>query len=105
MHRLPVHKYTATATNKTSKLLSVRESSTFCLKASITVIGNEYRHEVGAACVFPGFAAVVVSPSWQTRLGFVAFNSYTDTFNPNLDQWEGKVSTLLQVFTACENKI
>ena len=62
--------------NKTSQLFSVLESSTFCLKAIITAVGYEHRHEVGAARIFPGFAAVVVSPLGQKRLDFVACNAF-----------------------------
>ena len=64
------------AMNKTSQLFSVLESSTFCLKAIITAVGYEHRHEVGAARIFPGFAAVVVSPLGQKRLDFVACNAF-----------------------------
>ena len=69
--------------------------STFCLKA-ITVVIHEYRHEFGAACISPPTSR----PSSSPRRGRSASASSpaTDSFNPNPDQWEGKVSTLPQIF-------
>ena len=74
--------------------ISVRESSTFCLKAIITVVSHEYRHELGATCVSPPTSR----PSSSPRRGrsTSASSPATDSFNPNPDQWEGKVSALLQ---------
>ena len=86
----------ASATNKTSQLFSVRESSTFCLKAIITVVSHEYRHEFGAAYISPPTSR----PSSSPRRGRSASASSpaTDYVNLNPNQWEGNVSVLLQIF-------
>ena len=69
--------------------------STFCLKA-ITVVIHEYRHEFGAACISPPTSR----PSSCPRRGRSASASSpaSDSFSPNPDEWQGKVSALLQVF-------
>ena len=92
----PQIKYTATATHKTSQRFSVSASSTFCYKAIITVVSHEHRHEFGATCIPPPTSR----PSSSPRRGRNASASSheTDYCNPNPDQWEGKVSSLLQVF-------
>ena len=76
--------------------ISVRESSTFCLKPIITLFSHEYRHEFGAACIFTPTSR----PSSSPRRGrsASALPPATDSCSPNPDQWEGKVSALLQVF-------
>ena len=60
-----------------------------------TVVSHEYRHEFGAACISP-----TSRPSSSPRRGRSASASSpaTDSFNPDPDQWRGKVSALLQVF-------
>ena len=88
-------RYTGTATNKASQLCSIRKSSSFCLKAIITVVSHEYRHDkLAATCISPPTSRQSSSP----RRGRTASASSpaTDSFYPNPDQWEGKVSALLQ---------
>ena len=104
---MSVHKYTATATSKmTSQIFSARESYNCCLKAIITVVSHEYRHEFGAACISP-----TSRPSSSPRRCRSASSSSpaTDSFNPNPDQWESNISVLLQVFVVhfrrVQNKI
>ena len=59
------------------------------------VVSHEYRHEFGDACISP----LNSRPSSSPRRGrsTSASSLATDYFNPNPDQWERKVSALLQV--------
>ena len=58
--------------------ISVRESSTFCLKAIVTVVSHGYRHEFGAACI----SSPTSRPSSSPRRGrsASALSPATDSF-------------------------
>ena len=85
-YRLSVHKYTATDTNETSQLFSALDPSTFCLKAIITVVSREYRHEFGAACMSPPPPTSKLSSSPRRGRSASASSPVTGSFYRSPDQ-------------------
>ena len=90
-HRLPVHKYTATATNMTSQLFSIRESSNFCLKAIITAVVSSAMNTDTRSELRKSSPASRPSSSSRRDRSASASSPATVTASFNPDQWEGKI--------------